>query len=137
MTMKKKKWLYYSLGIVQLFVSIGAIPAGISMLLRPDGTGLGMTLDLIKYSPFPDFFIPGLFLFTVNGIFHLFSGILSLLKFRYTAVISMGLGFLLIAWIIIQTITIGLISFMQPMFFIIGLIEVILGIIILRKIKTL
>lgn len=47
------------LGIIQAFVAIGAIPAGYSMIVEPNGSGLGMTTEILAGSPFTNFFIPG------------------------------------------------------------------------------
>jgi len=58
------------LGIIQSIVAIGAIPAGFLLVTQPDGKGLGMAIDFLQNSPFQDFFIPGLFLFIVNGLFN-------------------------------------------------------------------
>jgi len=128
-----KRKIQIILGIIQAFVAIGAIPAGLSMIIQPDGSGLGMTLDLLAGSPFKDFFIPGLFLFSVNGILNLASALLSFFRFRYTGIFGAGLGIALIAWVGIQAYSIGLISFMQPLFFFIGTSELILALIIMKK----
>ena len=90
--MKKRGKLI--LGIIQLFVAIGALPVGYLMLTKPDGSGVGMTVDILSGSPFKDFFIPGLFLFTVNGLFNLVSSILALRKFKYTYLLGLDLALL-------------------------------------------
>ncbi len=82
--MKLKKRGNLILGIIQLFVALGAIPAGYSLIAEPDGSGLGMSLNLLSGSPFNDFFIPGLCLFIVNGIFNLAGSILAFCNFRFT-----------------------------------------------------
>jgi len=130
-----KKILSIILGIIQLFVAIGAIPAGLSMICTPDGSGLGMSVELLQKAPFHDFLIPGLFLFIFNGIFNLASALLAFFRSRYTGMLGLCLGLILIAWICIQTYLIGLISFMQPMFFFIGLLEVVLAILLIMQNK--
>ncbi len=130
-----KKILSIILGIIQLFVAIGAIPAGLSMICTPDGSGLGMSVELLQKAPFHDFLIPGLFLFIFNGIFNLASALLAFFRSRYTGMLGLCLGLILIVWICIQTYLIGLISFMQPMFFFIGLLEVVLAILLIKQNK--
>lgn len=127
------KYLYISLGIIQIFVAFGAIPVGFMMIANPDGSSLGMPLSLLKNSPFTNFFIPGLFLFLINGFFNLFGGILSLKKHKFSPITSLVLGIILMMWISIQVYFITLNSFLQPLFFIIGLIESILSYILLKK----
>jgi ABC-type proline/glycine betaine transport system permease subunit len=56
------------LGIVMVLVAVGAMPAGLAMILKPDGSILHLTIDIIQGSPFKDFLIPGIFLFGVNGL---------------------------------------------------------------------
>ncbi len=73
--MLNNKRFFMGLGILQLFISLGAIPAGISFLLDPSGKGLGMATDLLKNSPFINFFIPGLYLLSINGIGNLIGAI--------------------------------------------------------------
>jgi hypothetical protein len=126
-----KRKIIIAQGILLTFVAIGAIPAGFSMIIQPDGSGLGLTTDLLKNSPFPDFLIPGLFLFFVNGVLNLAVAILSFLNSRFSGVSAMLLGAALVAWICVQVYYISLSSFMQPMFFLIGLAEVVLGMVII------
>ena len=92
--MKRKLFIY--LGIVQAFVAIGAIPAGFSMMIKPDGTGLGMTIDFLQNSPFQNFLIPGLFLLVVNGLFNLVASVLSFMKNKFSGVIGLFLGITLV-----------------------------------------
>ena len=123
--MKKRGKLI--LGLIQLFVAIGALPVGYIMLSKPDGSGVGMTVDILSGSPFRDFFIPGLFLFTVNGLFNLVSSVLAFCKFRFTYLLGFGLGFALIIWICVQVYSVGLTHFLQPAYFIIGIVEIFLS----------
>jgi hypothetical protein len=122
-----KKHIYIIPGIIQLFVALGALPAGYSMIVEPNGSGLGMNPGFLEGSPFSDYFIPGLFLFAVNGIFNLAGAILSFFNWKYTGLIAIGLGAFLIVWITVQVLSIQMYHFFQPLFFAIGLIEMILG----------
>lgn len=130
-TMKKQQ-LHIALGIIQAFVALGAIPAGFSMIIQPDGTGLGMTTKFLQDSPFTDFFIPGLFLFTMNGLANLTVSILTFRKNKYSGKLGLILGLLLLGWIAIQVWSTGYISFMQPLFFGIGVLEIVLAYLLLK-----
>lgn len=129
--MKKRGKLI--LGIIQVIVAVGAIPAGYSMIVEPDGTGLGMTTAILKGSPFKDFFIPGLFLFLVNGILNLAGAVMAFLKYKHTWLIGLGLGSALIIWILVQIYSVGLTHFLQPVYFITGIIEIVVSIFIFRS----
>lgn len=50
------------------FLGIGAIGGGGALILAPDGEMLQMPLSMLEHSPFNNFLIPGIILFTVLGI---------------------------------------------------------------------
>jgi len=115
------------LGIIQVIISIGAIPAGLSMIIEPNGTGVGMSAEVLLTSPFQNFFIPGISLLVVNGLFNAVGAFLSFTRNKYAGIFGLMLGIILLLWISIQVYFIGLIHFLQPLFFVIGIIEIILG----------
>ena len=88
---------------------------------------MGQCSNKAEEAPFPDFFVPGLFLLSVNGVGHLAAGILTFLKFRYAGEVAVFFGAVLVVWIIIQVLWIGLTSFLQPLYFVFGLVEILLG----------
>lgn len=133
-TMKRK--LYIALAIMHLFVGIGAIPAGYSLFTTPDGSFLGMTAESLEGSPFTDFFIPGLFLFIVLGLVNLFAAMLVFKQHKHSGLAGLIMGLILVAWIVIQVAIIGLSSFLQPLFFFVGLIQLMLGYWIFRLAKA-
>lgn len=64
---KERKRLAKALGILQLFIGLGAVAGGLGLVLESDGSNLGMPLSMLEHSPFSDFLIPGLVLLIVNG----------------------------------------------------------------------
>jgi len=130
-----KKHASLILGLIQFFVAIGAVPAGYSMIVEPSGSDLGMTTAILEGSPFSSFLIPGIFLFTVNGIFNIIAAVLSFRKYRYAGLAGLFLGFALLIWISVQVYSVGLNHFLQPSYFIIGLFEIFISIILIRKNK--
>jgi hypothetical protein len=131
------KKLYITLGIVQLFIAIGAIPAGIGYLMDTSGKDMGVTPELLKDSPLDSFLLPGLFLLVVNGLCQVAGAVFSFMKHRLAGIAGIMLGIVLVLWIVVQVIWIGMISFLQPLFFVVGMAEVLLGGLILRKGKFL
>jgi hypothetical protein len=115
------------LGIIQVIISIGAIPAGLSMIIEPNGSGVGMSTEVLLTSPFQDFFLPGIFLLIVNGLFNAIGAFLSFTRNKYAGIFGLMLGIILLLWISIQVYFIGLTHFLQPLFFVIGIIEIVLG----------
>jgi hypothetical protein len=61
-------WLLIGL---QVFLSLGALFGGGAFILSPDGSLIHMPISHLEKSPFSDFLIPGLFLFTFLGIYPL------------------------------------------------------------------
>ena len=124
------------LGFILALVAVGAIPAGMALILKPDGSILHMPTDILQGSPFKDFLIPGIFLLGVNGLGSLAGAVLCFIHSRYSAISGLILGIGLVVWITVQLLTTGLISWMQPAYFTIGLVEIILGLLIMRQIRT-
>jgi hypothetical protein len=123
-----KKWPVIALGVLQVFIGIGAIPAGIGMIADPSGAGLGMSSDWLAGSPFPNFLIPGIVLLAVNGLGSLTGALLSFRRSQYAGLGAIGLGIFLIVWIVIQVLVVGPpIHWLQPLYFVIGIIELALG----------
>ncbi|MEZ4997265.1 MAG: hypothetical protein R2758_07340 [Bacteroidales bacterium] len=121
------KKYYFILGILQAFTGIGAIPAGWGMLSDTTGAGLGMSADLLANSPLDSFLLPGLFLLIVNGFANIAAAFLSFFRSRYAGHAGMFLGVALILWIVIQVWWISLSSVLQPLFFVVGVINTWLG----------
>ena len=98
----KMKRLAVVLGILQCFVAVMAVPAGLSLILEPDGSGIGLPSEILQTSPFHDDLIPGLFLFVLNGLFQVIGAVGSFRKIKDTGMLGIGLGDIQILWIIIQ-----------------------------------
>ncbi|MBS1593051.1 MAG: hypothetical protein JST90_01920 [Bacteroidetes bacterium] len=90
--------------ILLLFNGIGALYGGLSFMLHPDGSGLGMSVEYLRYSPFSDFFVPGLILFTCNGVFSLVAIALVVFSHRYAAWAVLLQGVILVGWIAVQVL---------------------------------
>ncbi len=133
--MNSEKYISSILGIVQLLVALLAIPSGTLMLLKPDGSGLGLSLDILQDSPFTNFIIPGLFLFIVNGLAQALAFFSSFKRLSFYRTLGFILGILLIIWIMVQIFYIGLTHFLQVIFFFIGIAEVILSVYLLNTKK--
>lgn len=126
------KKLYRLLFILHAFVGLGAMGGGMMAILNPQGPG-GMPTDALKNSPFSNYLIPGIILFTVIGLGNIISAVTIRLKLRYHGYVSSVFGWALVIWIIVQCIMLNSIVHLHVIFFIIGLVEAVLAMIILFK----
>lgn len=67
----KRPFEIYILSFLILFLSVGAIYGGGSLIVAPSGSLLKMEESWLEKLPFPDFLIPGIILFLFLGIFPL------------------------------------------------------------------
>lgn len=118
---------------MHIFIGIGGVPAGSIFILDPSGSGMGFSPQLLEGTPFPNYLLPGVFLFAVNGVASLVGGVLSLARHRYAGAVGVALLTLLIAWIVVQVALIGLVHWLQPLYFGLGVVEVVLGILVWRN----
>ncbi len=114
------------LGILQIFIGVGAVAGGYAFISDPSGRGIGIPLEFLQGSPFPNYLIPGIVLFTVNGLGSLAAGILTFKRWSYAGELAVVFGAGLMVWIIVQ-VTIIPYSWFQPVYFGLGLLELVLG----------
>ena len=124
---KAKRKVFIVLGCLQAFIGLGAIGGGFMLVIDPSGSTLGVPLNFLEGSPFPDFLIPGIFLFTVNGIGSVAGAVLSFMRRGYAKELAMVLGAILVAWIVIQVSVIRSIGGLHILYFILGIAELGLG----------
>ena len=65
--MKQKTTRNILIGLL-VFLGIGAIGGGAVFIISPSGKLMGMPLSMLNKSPFDNFLIPGIILFSVLGI---------------------------------------------------------------------
>ncbi|MEJ2079167.1 MAG: hypothetical protein P8Z74_14325, partial [Acidobacteriota bacterium] len=86
--MRARKWL----GILQLLVGLGAVPAGLGLVMDPSGASLRFRLEWLEGTPFSNFLIPGLILMIVNGFGSLAGSVASLRGWRRAGEVGLALG---------------------------------------------
>lgn len=124
------KVVYRLLLALHAFVGLGAMGGGLMAILNPQGPG-GMPVDALKNSPFTDYLIPGMILFTVIGLGNVFGAATVLLKSRFQGYISSVFGWALVIWIIVQCIMLQSIVSLHVIFFAIGLVQAALAMLLL------
>jgi len=131
--LKKGKWLVNTLGFLQGFIVFSAFAGGAGFIFDPSGKSMWMTIDMLEKSPFMDFLIPGLILFIVLGVGNLLGTILTFKRHHFSGSMAILLGVALVIWICVQVYWIGLGSFLQLLYLILGLIEFALGYMIFKQ----
>lgn len=124
------KKIYGFIFAIHVFVGIGGMAGGLAAILNPEAP-MGISVDMLKNSPFSNFLIPGIILFAVIGLGNLISAVTILFKSRLQGYISSVFGWALVIWIVVQCIMLRAIAFLHVLFFIIGLVEAGLAMIIL------
>ncbi len=125
--------VYIGLGAIQAFIGLGALGGGFMLVRDPSGSALELPMSLLEGSPFRDFLIPGMFLFAVNGVGSMIGAGLSFTRRRYAQEIAIVLGAILVAWIVIQVIIISSCHWLHVLYFILGVVELGIGLYIRRR----
>ncbi|MHB8053891.1 MAG: hypothetical protein ACYDH3_01360 [Candidatus Aminicenantales bacterium] len=118
-------------GILQALVALSALASGTAMIVYPSGSPIGMPLEMLKGSPFSDFFWPGVLLFAVIGLGHAAAAAMTFRRFRVRGLAGAVMGLGLMIWIFVQVNMIGGGHGLQYLFFALGTAEVSLAALIL------
>ena len=114
--------------ILLFFNGVSAIFGGGGLILDPTGASMQMPIEFLVSSPFNNFLIPGIILFSVNGLFNLFVGILGIRKNAMFPSLTIVCGLLLTAWLTVQIVIIK--DFYAPLhltYYLIGILLMFLG----------
>jgi hypothetical protein len=125
--MKSTNILPFGTAALLLFVGIAAVAGGLGVILDPSGESLGVSVDLLIGSPFKNFLIPGIVLFTVVGLTSLLVSFLTFKQHLLSGGATIVQGFIMIIWIVLQIYWIGWLTPLQLTFLLIGFAEIILG----------
>lgn len=71
--------------LLLLILGINGLAGGLLLVIHPDGSLLGMQQGWLENTPFPNYFIPGIMLFFVNGLIPMaaFIGLVFRMKSRF------------------------------------------------------
>jgi len=114
--------------ILLFFNGVSACLGGGALISDPNGRSIEMPLDMLKYSPFHNFLIPGLILFFELGIGSLIAGIQVIRRIKSYSLYIIFIGAALTIWIITQILMIRGIHFLHFIFGGIGIVLLFLGI---------
>ena len=132
-----KIYLKYFTSFILLFNAAGAIYGGGNLIIHPDGSSIQLSMEWLKYTPFRDYFVPGIILFVANGLCSIIVFISLILNVSIYSWLVIVQGVILTFWIIIQIILIRTVYFLHIIMGSCGILMIVLGILLLRlnKIK--
>ena len=119
----------YILLIAVIFQGLSGLFGGIGLIIDPSGKMLNIPIEWLQGSPFNNYLLPGIILFTILGVFPIIV-LIWLLKRNYKGWIgSVVLGVALLIWIFTEIIIIGYQTTppLQLIYGILGLIILILS----------
>ena len=124
-----RRWLIFW----TLFIGIGAVAGGLSMIIDPSGKALHMDgmLPYFRVLPFANilfrnFLFSGFALLIVNGLTNLTAATLLLRKKKLGVILGGAFGITLMLWICIQFYMFPL-NFMSTAYFVFGLCQAVTG----------
>ncbi len=91
----------------------GALTAGFLFMTDPSGKSMGLTTELLRYSPFSNFFIPGLVLFISNGVLSMITAIMTLMNYNKAYTYVFFQGCILAGWLFVQMIMLQMIHLLH------------------------
>lgn len=114
--------------IILLFViGLSAVFTGILLMLEPDGKIIGLSTEILSFSPFSDFFIPGIFLFMLNGIANIVAAVLALIKIQHYPRLITLQGIILLLWIVVQMMFLQEANALQLLMLIVSMVFIVIG----------
>lgn len=132
-----RRWLIFW----TLFIGVGAVAGGLSMILDPSGKTLHMDgmLPYFQVLPFAktlfqDFLFSGFALLIVNGLTNLTAAVLLLRRKKLGVILGGVFGVTLMLWICIQFYIFPL-NFMSTAYFIFGLCQALTGYVAWRRLR--
>jgi menaquinone-dependent protoporphyrinogen oxidase len=101
--------------------AVSALFGGAVFIARPDGSILGMPVSVLEHSPFHDFLVPGLVLFTVIGLGSTWAAWLQARRAGYADFASLLAGLALAGWIVVESIMLRSFVSLQIAYLVLGL----------------
>ena len=92
--------------ILLCFLGITAILGSRSLIMDPTGADMGTSVELLRNTPFPDFFWPALFLCVFFGVGSLVIAMLVLLRWKWSLRAAQVIGAGHMIWITYQWLAI-------------------------------
>jgi hypothetical protein len=118
----ERPWYAWVAALLELATGVLAIPVGISFLLDPSGSGMGLPQGWIEATPFGTYLIPGLYLLLVNGAAMIAAAALAIIGHWVAPWLTGALGVGMIVWIAVQILVMPETMFLTWVFLAVGVV---------------
>ena len=113
-------------------IGLNALFAGLAFVTYPDGRLLGLSISLLKHAPFPDFYLPGLFLLGGIGFSSIFAAIAVMANDRRHPWLVAAQGLVLVLWILCQMAFLRQANLLQISLLLLGLALIAMGLLLTK-----
>jgi hypothetical protein len=108
--------------VLQVATALTAVPVGLSLMTDTTGGGIGLPSEWIQNSIFGSYFLPGLYLFAMNGIGMLVAALLIVVRHWSAPWLTGILGAGLVIWIVVQLAIMPEVMWLQWTFLAVGVV---------------
>ena len=119
-------------GALLLFNGAGALYGGSMLLSDVSGRSMKWSTDMLRYSPFTNFFVPGLVLFVANGLLSIVVLVLLIYNAGKYSRLVIAQGIVLCGWILAQILFLRTVIYLHIIMGATGILLIITGAILLR-----
>jgi hypothetical protein len=113
--------------ILLLVVGFSASGGGAALVIDPSGKSIGLPAAGLRDTMFDDFKLPGFILFFAVGFLSLLASVFTMLKHAVYPTLIFCQGAILAGWILVQVYLLPESHYLQLIYFIIGLLLMLLG----------
>jgi hypothetical protein len=121
---------------LEVFLAVGGLYGGFSLLNDPTGSALGMPLTALGGSLFDSYLVPGIVLFAVNGILPLVAVASEFAEMPWAKYGHVLVGMLLTGWMGVQVWVVGLTAFIQVVYLLLGIVILALAAFAIPELKA-
>lgn len=128
MNVSGRQQTYRKVSLLLLIITASsALVAGALFIIDPSGHKMGMSLTYLRFTPFISFLIPGIVLFTVNGLMNLIVAYLVIQQNKRSPQLIIIQGVILVGWIVVQVVMVRDFNFLHGSMLLIGSVLVVFG----------
>ena len=130
--MPHRKLTFLTIALL-VFLGFTALVGSIPMMAHPEGNSTTLPLSTLAYSPFHSYLIPGILLFTSNGVLAFFILWLLATRAAYYGLWTAFQGCVLLGWLVAECWLLRMVIWLHYFYGAIALALLVCGLIMWRK----